>query len=198
VGRFERLTGTISAFGLPDGDRIVVGAWWRSPLGTFADVMWARPDGVRVLLAPDQRVADYVSGIYDFDRIAVVPFDWTATPSSLTLRAGDLDVVLSARGGGRVPFPRPRWCTRWVEAPIARRLLGVEIHGVSPRDVEEWYQARAWRWIDDARILVAGHPQPGITPPRPPLHVGFSEPPPRPSITALTVQLRRRIRSTPG
>lgn len=190
VPRDERLEGTISAFGLPTGDRVVIGCWWRSPLGAFADVMWASPEGARRLLAPDRRVADYVSGIYDFDRIDVVPFSWTATPSTLVLRAGDLDVRLAARGGGRVPFPRPRWVTRWIEAPIARRLMGVEVHGVSPRGVEEWYQARAWRRIHQSHILIAGTTHPTLAAPHPPLRVGFSEPPPHPSITTLTVHLR--------
>ena len=149
----ERLRGTISAFGLRSGDRIVVGAWHRSPVGPFADVMWAGPDGTRVLLAPDRRAADYVAGIYRFDRIDVVQVEWTATPA---------------------------------------RLLVVEVHGTSPLGVEEWYQARAWRWIHDGRVRVDGRDQGAVGPVRPPLRVGFSEPPPRPSITDLAVRVRRR------
>ena len=187
----EHLRGTISAFGLRSGDRIVVGAWHRSPVGPFADVMWAGPDGTRVLLAPDQRAADYVAGIYRFDRVDVVAVEWTATPSTLALRAGPLEIDLAARGGGRVPLPRPWWFTRRVEGPVARRLLGVEVHGTSPLGVEEWYQARGWRWIHGGRVRIAGHDQGAVGPVRPPLRVGFSEPPPRPSITDLAVRVRR-------
>ncbi|HEV7760966.1 MAG TPA: hypothetical protein VGO78_18300 [Acidimicrobiales bacterium] len=187
----EHLRGTISAFGLRSGDRIVVGAWHRSPVGAFADVMWAGPDGTRVLLAPDQRAADHVAGIYRFDRIDVVAVEWAATPSTLALRAGPLENDLAARGGGRVPLPRPWWFTRWVEGPVARRLLGVEVHGTSPLGVEEWYQARGWRWIDGGRVRIAGRDQGPVGPVRPPLRVGFSEPPPRPSITDLAVRVRR-------
>ena len=186
----ERLRGTISAIGLPSGDRIVVGAWHRSPIGAFADVMWAGPDDERVLLAPDEQAADFVAGIYVFDRIELVPFDWTATPSTLSLRAGTLGVDLAARGGRRIPVPRPWWFTRWVEAPIARRLMGVEVHGTSPLGVEEWYQARGWRWIHDGRVRIAGEDQGELGPARPPLQVGFSEPPPRPSITDVAVRIR--------
>lgn len=187
----ERLRGTISAVGLPSGDRIVVGAWHRSPIGGFADVMWAHPDDTRSLLAPDQRAADYVAGIYAFDRIEVVPFRWTATPCSLALRAGPLEVDLAASGGRRLPLPRPWWFTRWVEGPVARRLMGVEVHGTSPLGIEEWYQARAWRWIHDGCVRIAGENRGRLGPARPPLHVGFSEPPARPGITDVAVRIRR-------
>ena len=187
----ELLHGTISAVGLAAGDRIVVGAWHRSPIGAFADVMWAEPDGTRLLLARDERTADYVAGIYLFDRIEVVRLEWTATPSTLSLHAGQLQVDLAASGGRRVSVPRPWWFTRWVEGPIARRLMGVDVHGTSPLGVEEWYQARAWRWIHDGQVRIAGEDQGPLGPPRPPLRVGFSEPPPRPSITDVAVRLRR-------
>ena len=153
--------------------------------------MWAHPDDTRSLLAPDQRAADYVAGIYAFDRIEVVPFRWTATPCSLSLRAGPLEVDLAASGGRRLPLPRPWWFTRRVEGPVARRLLGVEVHGTSPLGIEEWYQARAWRWIHDGRVRIAGEDHGRLGPARPPLHVGFSEPPPQPGITDVAVRIRR-------
>ena len=187
----ERLRGTISAVGAPSGDRIVVGAWRRSPIGPFVDAMWAQPDGVRVLLAPDRRAADYVSGIYVFDRIEIVPFAGSATATRLSVRAGPLEIELVAGGGGRAPVRRPWWFTRWVEAPIARRRMGVEVHGTSPIGVEEWYQARGWRWVTGGAVRIAGGPAHPPGPPTPPLGVGFSEPPPRPSITDLEVRIRR-------
>lgn len=187
----ERLRGTITGLGLSSGDRIVVGAWHRSPIGVFADVMWAHPDDTRVLLASGRQAADYVAGIYRFDRVEVAPFRWTATPSSLSLRAGPIAVDVSARGGHRVPVPRPWWFTRWVEGPIARRVMGVEVHGWSPLGVEEWYQARAWRWVHDGRVRIAGEHR-EIGPVLPPLEVGFSEVPTRPSITDVAVRIRRQ------
>ena len=104
---------------------------------------------------------------------------------------------MAGRGGGRLPVPRPRWFTRHVEAPIARRLLGVEVHGHSPRGVEEWYQARAWRWVHTGTVRIGGRDQGVLGAPRPPLGVGFSEPPPRPAITDLTVRLRRPLGDSP-
>lgn len=187
----QLLRGTISAVGVASGDRIVVGAWRRSPIGAFADVMWAEPDGTRRLLAPDDRVASFVAGIYAFDRIEVVPLEWRATPSTMWLRAGLLEVDLVAGGGGRAPFPRPWWFTRWIEGPVARHRMGVEVHGVSPLGVEEWYQARGWRWVSEGQVRIEGQDQGPLGPPRPALRVGFSEAPPRPSITDVVVRISR-------
>ncbi len=53
--------GRISSSGFASGDRIVIGDWKKSPLGSFTNVMWAKPDGTRVLLSPSQKHADYVS-----------------------------------------------------------------------------------------------------------------------------------------
>ena len=69
--------------------------------------------------------------------------------------------------------------------------MGVEVHGTSPLGIEEWYQARAWRWIHDGCVRIAGEDHGRLGPARPPLHVGFSEPPARPGITDVAVRIRR-------
>jgi hypothetical protein len=70
--------------------------------------------------------------------------------------------------------------------------MGVEVHGTSPRGAEEWYQARAWRWIASGAVRIGGEDQGPIGPPVPPLGVGFSEPPRRrPSITDVEVRIVR-------
>ncbi len=63
--------GHILGASFASGDRIVVGRWLRSPFGPFADMMWCRPDGRRVLLAPDARVRDFLAGHYAFDELHV-------------------------------------------------------------------------------------------------------------------------------
>ena len=69
----QRFTGQIAGVGSTSGVRIVVGRWAESPLGSFADVMLAEPDGTRVLLAPSQEVADFVATTYRFDRVEIGP-----------------------------------------------------------------------------------------------------------------------------
>lgn len=64
-------TGAIAGVGSTSGVRVVVGRWSDSPLGAFADAMLAEPDGTRVLLAPDDRVAAFVSATYQFERVRI-------------------------------------------------------------------------------------------------------------------------------
>lgn len=186
-----RMRGTISSCGFRSGDRFVVGRWDRSPIGPTVDVMWARPDGTRVLLAPDERTARYVTSVYEFDETEVVPFDvGAASPSELHLTAGPLRLRLNA--GPRVLWlpPRPLWVTRWLERPVARALMGVQTWGRSPTGVEEWYQARSCRWVHSAAAELDGHDLGESRPLSPACRFGFSESPRRPSIVEVAPALR--------
>jgi hypothetical protein len=177
--RFE-LRGRILGCGFAAGDRLVVGMWDRSPIGPFADVMWAEADGTRVLYA-DERAASFITAVYGFDRVVHGSVAAAWRPPVLEVAAGEW--TLSFTTGRGVPMPwRPAWVSRHVEAPIARRLLGVETYGVSPTGVREWYRARRWH-----RVLGATAEGPralgaiGALTPR--CGFGFSEPPSVPSLT---------------
>src|SRR4051794_6982508 len=179
------LTGTIASAGFASGDRIVIGHWTDSPLGAFSDVMWARPDGERVLLAPDQPVATFITALYDFDRVEIVPVKAGAGDRWLELEAGPVEVQLKAAAGVRVPVPRPPWVTRFVEAPIARALLGVQVYGTTASGVREWYRTDEHRRVVTGWATADGRDLGAIGPIAPPVRFGFSEPPRRPSIVAV-------------
>ncbi|MDQ3147691.1 MAG: hypothetical protein M3R01_12315 [Actinomycetota bacterium] len=178
-----RLQGVIASAGFASGDRVVVGHWPVSPLGPMDDVMWATAGGERVLLAPDEAVAAFVTAVYRFDRVEVVPFAVAASATVLDLSAGPLALRLEAGRGWRLPLPRrrPPWFTARVEAPLARLLMGVRTHGVSASGVEEWYQALRWRPLTLASASVDGVDLGALGLLEPPLGVGFSEPPRSPS-----------------
>jgi len=172
--------------------------------------MWATPDDERVLLAPSERVAAFVTAIYDFDDVRVGALDIASDGRRTTARwrgsdgtgsrvaphiasgprSGDeLEVALT---GGRlrpVPFPRPRAVTRYIEAPIARALMAVETYGTSPTGAREWYQTRGWRWVVDGRASVDGRDLGRPMSIDRPVGVGFSEPPRRPSIVSVRVAI---------
>lgn len=190
----ERVKGTISSAGFASGDRFVVGCWDDAPVGPMLDVMWGRPDGARVLLAQTDAHAQFIASIYDFDEIDVTPLRGSSDGQQTHVEAPGLDLRLRGGRARRIPIPRPLWFTRWVEAPIARRLMQVEAYGLSPRGAREWYQATAWRWVGDGSAVVGGR---DLGPPRPfdePVGVGFSEPPRRPSIVTVTVAIDRSAR----
>jgi hypothetical protein len=91
---------------------------------------------------------------------------------------------LTFRVGRGLPFPpRPLWVTRYVEAPIARRLLTVDTYGVSPSGVREWYRARRLHRV--VGVDTHGLPLGVIGPVAPSCRFGFSEPPVRPSLTEI-------------
>jgi hypothetical protein len=189
-----RLEGVIGAAGFASGDRVVVGHWSRSPIGPLADVMWASPSGHRTLHAPSEAGADLITSVYDFDAVVVDPglaVVGDGRSLDVSLPATAATVRLTAGAGWRIPPPRrPAWLTRWVEAPVARALMGVETYGVSPTGVEEWYQATAWRPVVSARATVAGIDLGGLALLDPPCRFGFSEPPRRPSLTQVRPLLR--------
>jgi len=183
--RFE-MEGVIAAAGFASGDRVVIGHWVRSPLGAMDDVMWAEPDGTRVLYAADERAAEFITAVYRFDRVEVGPVLVDRTAEGLHVRVAGREVHL--HGGRSVPIPwrgRPAWVTRWVEGPIARALLRVRTYGTSPTGVHEWYRADRWTPLRDATGSIDGRDLGTMTPVRPACRFGFSEPPRRPSLTSV-------------
>jgi len=184
-----RFHGRIAGIGTTSGVRVVVGRWHTSPLGAFADAMVERPDGHRVLLAPNQDVADFVAATYTFDEVRIEPFavtgsqTWAVRSTSLSL---DLDVGSRTWLGQLlrlVPRPvarAPWWCA--LTDLVARAVLrGVRTRG-DTGDRLEWYGA-----TDHRRLLGAGGTFDGAdlcamadvegT------HFGFSSTPRSPSVT---------------
>ena len=176
--------------GFASGDRVVVGHWDRTPIGPIADVMWATPAGVRILLVPSDEAGDFVSGVYGFDEVRVVPFAVALAERVLTVEAGPISLRFDAGRRIPIPGPRPAWLTRYVEAPIARLVMGVETYGVSPTGVEEWYRARSYAGLRAATAVLDGRSLGAMAPVDPPAGFGFSEPPARPSWVEVTPRLR--------
>ena len=183
-----RLTGVIASAGFGSGDRFVVGHWRRSPLGPMDDLMWATAAGERRLVAATRQVADFVSAVYRFDDVVVTPLDVDLDRGRLTLRAPDLELDLQLEAGRRRPIllPRPLWVTRYVETPVARRLMGVRAYGTTASGVHEWYQASAYRRVVSAHAAVRGTDLGPLRPVWQQACFGFSEPPRHPSIVEVT------------
>jgi hypothetical protein len=183
--RRVELAGHIGSAGFASGDRVVVGAWTSGPLGSMIDVMWARPDGERVLLAPTESVAAFIASVYRFDRVEVVAVCGFCDGRNLEVDAGPLSIRLVAGRGWSLPPAalRPAWWTRFVEGPIAGLSMGVRTYGVTPTGVREWYRADRWRPVLTGSATLDGVDLGAIGPVDRPCRFGFSEPPKRPSIT---------------
>jgi hypothetical protein len=185
------LSGSIASAAFTSGHGFVIGLWDESPLGPMSDVMWRSPDGKRVLLVPTPRVGRFISAVYRFDAVEAVPVTCHWDGPVLRVVAGD--IVLALRAGRRwaIPLPRLRGLApfRWVEAPIARRLLGVRTFGSSPTGVFEWYRADQYRSLVVGHASWAGTDLGPLTPFDRPTGFGFSEPPRRPAVVRVRPML---------
>ncbi|WP_370460037.1 hypothetical protein [Nostocoides sp. F2B08] len=204
--RGDRFEGHIAGVGTTSGVRLVVGRWLRSPLpagegGAFADVMVERADGHRILLAPSDEVADYVTSTYTFDEVRVERVEVTvegdlwrvSTPSStLSFTVGRrLPLGWALRA---VPAPvatSPRWSR--IIAPVAERLVpGVRTVGMAREGRVEYYGATDLRSVTTASGVLDGEPLGSLAPIDPPCRFGFSSTPPWPSLTTVTTTVEHR------
>jgi hypothetical protein len=146
--------------------------------------MWAKPEGERVLLVGREDVGRFITAVYRFDAVQVLPLECAWDGRLVTATAGELSIAMTA--GRRWALPparlRPAWLTRWVEAPVARLALGVRTFGTSPTGVQEWYRADAYYPVVEARGSLAGADLGSRRGFSGPVGFGFSEPPRRPSI----------------
>ena len=196
----ERFSGRIAGVGSTSGVRIVVGRWDVSPWGTFADVMVEDAAGHRALLAPDERVREFVSSTYSFDEHVIEPVEvsdtadgWQVVTPSLSLR-----LVVGARTPlgsllSLVPTrvaTSPAWCS--AVDPVARAVMrGVRTRGTAGNDRREWYGATSvvavtavvgeWRGVGLGQLA----------PVDPPCQFGFSSTPKRPSVTSVVTTIER-------
>lgn len=191
----QRFDGHIVGLGTASGTRVVVGLWDRSPYGRFADAMVERPDGHRVLLAPDERVADLVSTTYSFDDVRIVP----VSPAGWGIDAGPLSARWTP--GTRAPIG---WLLQVVPAPlahretwarlcdpIARRVMpGVRTHGSAGGGRTEWYAAADAWGVESATITWDGEDLGPLAPVDPPVRFGFGSAPRTPTLTRVTSFIR--------
>ena len=196
----ERFTGRIAGVGSTSGVRAVVGRWDDSPWGAFADVMVEDASGHRVLLAPSERVREFVAATYSFDEHVVEPVSvddtadgWQVATPSLALR---LEV------GGRTPLgavlgivptrvaTAPAWCA--VADPVARVVLrGVRTRGTAGGDRREWYGATSVAAVTGIEGSWRGEPLGDLAPVDPPCRFGFSSTPRTPSVTSVVTTIER-------
>ncbi|WP_313818558.1 hypothetical protein [Citricoccus sp.] len=200
-----RFTGHIAGVGTSGGTRLVLGRWGTSPHGPFADVMLQRPDGHRVLLAPDAWVAEFVAATYTFDEVLDVPVQvqvsdaGAAAGSRWHVTAGPLAWTFEV--GPRTPLGH---LLRTVPGPVGRSLTlaritdrvarwtlpGVRTLGSAGNGRLEWYAARDLHRITASTASWSGQDLGALTELNPPAEFGFSSTPRQPSLTTLTSTVR--------
>lgn len=197
----ERFTGRIAGVGSASGTRVVVGRWDASPWGAFADVMVEDAGGQRVLLAPDERVREFVSATYAFDEHVIEQVAVTDTAGGWQVSTPSLSLHLTV--GGRTPLgsllglvparlaTAPAWCA--AVDPVARVVLrGVRTRGTAGNDRREWYGATSVVAVTGIAGEWRGQDLGSLAPVDPPCRFGFSSTPARPSVTSVVTTIERR------
>ena len=147
----DKFEGRITSSGFESGDRIVIGDWAQSPLGPFTNIMWAQPDGKRVLLSPSKAHADYVSELYHFEEISIVDIDVQRQKRGIDVSAGSLSVSYRWKRGMSIPLIRPRWFIATIENFFARLLYGTKTYGLTCNGLREWYCIRGISSLSSAK-----------------------------------------------
>lgn len=156
-----RFEGHILGASFASGHRIVVGRWFDSPLGAFADVMRRSPEGSRTLLATTQAAADFIASHYSFDRVEVGTVSVRRTDRRIVVETDTLRLELELRppGVGSALLglqPKPlRTAPGWIRAQdvLFRPLLGpllfgggrTRVTGRTRAGVREWYAIHSYR-----------------------------------------------------
>ena len=186
----ETLRGSITSVGFASGHRFVIGEWHHSPIGPFADIMWALPNGHRVLLGEAGPTA-YIVSVYPFDEVRNQVVTAERNGRSYTVRSDGLKLDMKiGLAMLRLP-PRPRWITATVENWCTRKLLDVHTHGTSPTGAVEWYRTRSARRVVAATASLDGVDLGALAPLGRPLGFGLTDPPRPPSHVRLRVDLQR-------
>ncbi|ACL40550.1 conserved hypothetical protein [Pseudarthrobacter chlorophenolicus A6] len=183
--------GHIAGIGTASGLRAVIGIWQQSPFGTFSDVMVQQPSGHRLLLAPTEAIAEFISATYCFDEVQVVDVRADLADRSLSVDAGPLAV--RAVTGGRTPLgyalavlPRrlavhPRWLS--IVSPLASLVApGARTSGTAGSGRLEYYGVSDLHQVSSAVVSWDGADAGALAPVVPPVTFGFSSVPPRPSL----------------
>ncbi|WP_353952327.1 hypothetical protein V6K52_02460 [Knoellia sp. S7-12] len=192
--RRDRFEGRIAGIGSTSGVRVVIGTWHDTPLGAFTDVMVETGSGHRVLLAPSDAVASYVTATYSFDEIRVEPLSCSAADSAWSVQSDSLSLNLTI--GARMPLgwllrtvphalgTSPTWAR--VVDPVARLVLpGVRTVGTALEGRREFYGATDLRRVTSASGRFDGQDLGALGDIDPPCRFGFSSTPKSPSVTTV-------------
>ncbi len=173
----EIFKGRVISSGFQTGDMVVIGDWRESPHGAFTNLMWAKPDGTRVLIAPSEELGDFVSSLYSFEKVIVSPMEIERTEKSIEVKC-DLGRIYMQWGMTiPLPFSRPRWFIANIEAPFARLFFGTKTHGTTRNGRKEWYHVRGLSRMKSVELELDGRSTKQMTGMAPSACFGFSNPP---------------------
>jgi len=209
---WRRFDGLIAGASFASGDTIVAGCWRASPFGAFVDLMWARPDGTRLLIGPDGPPLEFVWSHYRFEERVVAAAGARVSDARLRVTGGplSLDMVLGGPGAlSRLLRLRPRilrgwgpWV--WMEDSLFRPALapvlgsGIRMRGLTRSGAFERYAIHDVRVALTVRASVEGVDLGPVSRPASPAGFGFSEFPRRAGAVRVTTSIESRPELSAG
>ena len=186
----EIFEGRITSCGFDSGDRIVIGIWDESPFGSFSDIMWAKPNGEKILNAPNKKIGDYINSLYDFDEIKIDEINIEKSHKQITFNTSDIECRFE--WGVEIPFlikNRPLWFVSTVEYFFGWLIFRTKTHGRTKNGRREWYVVDKISRLKNAEAKISGNKLGKYTNFYPKANFGFSDPPSMPA----SVQVRSHI-----
>jgi len=174
--------GRITSCGFTSGDRLVLGHWKESPFGSFLDIMWAKSDGTKILIAPNQEIANYISSMYEFDIIKIEEIRIEESINQIKIETTDINCHFKWSGGiSFMTKKRPLWFISSVEYLFGWLIFGTKTHGKTKNGKKEWYAVDRLSKLISARADINGEDLGKFTSFYPKANFGFSDPPKMPS-----------------
>ncbi len=177
----DMFIGRITSTSFATGDRIVIGDWEESPLGSFTNVMWARKDGKRILISPSKKCAEYVSKIYSFEEVRICPIEVIREDKKLQVKGPNLVLNMEWGRSLMIPIKRPRWFISTIECIVGNLIFGSKTYGKTRDGRKEWYMIKGISKVSKAYGEYNGETFGSMEKNLNPSLFGFSEPPKIPS-----------------
>ena len=174
--------GRITSCGFDSGDRIVIGMWKNSPFGSFADIMWAKPDGKKVLIAPNKEIGEYIDSLYDFDEVRIEEIKIEKKHKEIIFSSKDIKCQFE--WGKEISFllkKRPLWFVSTIEYFFGWLIFRTKTHGKTKNGRKEWYVVDKISRLKNAKAELSGKNLGKYTRFYPKANFGFSDPPNMPA-----------------
>ena len=174
--------GRITSCGFDSGDRIVIGIWESSPFGSFADIMWAKPDGTKILIAPNNEIGNYINSLYDFDEIRIEEIKIERKPKEIFFSCTDISCQFNwGKEISLLVKRRPLWFVSTIEYFFGWLMFGTKTHGKTKNGRKEWYVVDKISRLKGAKAEITGKDLGVYCKFYPKANFGFSDPPKMPA-----------------
>ena len=183
--------GEIFSSGFDSGDRIVIGNWKNSPFGEFTDIMWAKPNGEKVLIAPNEGILDFIASMYSFDNTIISEFEIEESTNHIIVKNSEIVCELKWNRGIKIPLNRPLWFISSIEYIFGLILFKTKTHGITKNKKQEWYAVKKISKLEEIKIIINGENLGKMRNFEPKAGFGFSEPVKKPSVVSVKTHIQK-------